>query len=314
MQRSQHRLPRFRRDPESAGALQLTKRDIDLLCHAAEHRFITSDWLVKLAGGSSQQILRRLNLLYHHGYLDRPRSQLDYYHEGGSRRLVYALASRGAGRLRRDLDMPFNRMSWVSSKSQVGRVYLKHAVMISSFMSALEVECSKRSNVRLIYGSHSFSAEGGQGRPRAPQWCVDLPGRRRVSVVPDKIFSIEIQMPDGKLKKLHYLLEADMGTMPINRNGMAQSSILRKATAYGTLTNNQFATYFGSHDRPAIVIVTNGKMRARHIASSLGSKFRTRLLVTDHDARESSSDWLGLLLPSSLLGPSESNLNSRHSP
>ena len=44
--------------------------------------------LVKIIGGSIQQLLRRLNLLYHHSYLERPRAQLDYDHAGGSKCVV----------------------------------------------------------------------------------------------------------------------------------------------------------------------------------------------------------------------------------
>jgi hypothetical protein len=128
MTEKQQRLPRFKRDPEAAGSFQITQRDLELLRHVAEHRFIRSEWLVKLVGGSRQQVLRRLNLLYHHGYLERPRCQLDYYHEGGSKSLVYGLASRGAGRLRRDLDMPFERMDWTTRNKSVGRLFLEHTL------------------------------------------------------------------------------------------------------------------------------------------------------------------------------------------
>lgn len=96
MTATQQRLPRFKRAPEAAGSFQFTPRDLELLRNIAEHRFIKSEWLVKLVGGSRQQVLRRLNLLYHHGYLDRPHCQLDYYHQGGSRSMIYGLASRGA--------------------------------------------------------------------------------------------------------------------------------------------------------------------------------------------------------------------------
>lgn len=122
----QQRLPRFKRDPDAAGAFQFTKRDLEILRHVAEHRFIRSEWLVSLAGGSRQQVLRRLHLLYHHGYLERPAAQLDYFHRGGSKSIIYGLASRGAGRLRRDLSMPFERMDWTTRNRSVGRLFLEH--------------------------------------------------------------------------------------------------------------------------------------------------------------------------------------------
>lgn len=48
-----------------------------------------------MIGGSTQQILRRLQGLFHAGYLDRPRFQLRYFSETGSRPIVYELGSEG---------------------------------------------------------------------------------------------------------------------------------------------------------------------------------------------------------------------------
>ena len=57
----QQRLPRFTRAPDAAGSFQFTPRDLEILRHVAEHRFIKSEWLIKLVGGSKQQELRRLH-------------------------------------------------------------------------------------------------------------------------------------------------------------------------------------------------------------------------------------------------------------
>jgi len=34
-------------------------------------------------------------LLYHHAFLDRPRPQIEYYREGGSRHIIYGLGKTG---------------------------------------------------------------------------------------------------------------------------------------------------------------------------------------------------------------------------
>lgn len=36
-------------------------------------------------------MLRRLQRLYHHGYVERPACQIDYYQRGGSRSIAYGL-------------------------------------------------------------------------------------------------------------------------------------------------------------------------------------------------------------------------------
>jgi len=62
--------------------------------------FLRSWQIAALVGGSKQMVLRRLQLLFHHGYLERPRSQIEYYQPGGSHAFVYGLSDRGAELLR----------------------------------------------------------------------------------------------------------------------------------------------------------------------------------------------------------------------
>jgi DNA-binding Lrp family transcriptional regulator len=75
------RLPRFKR-ASAVAPIELTERDRDIIRLVHRHRFLRSTQIVALVGDSSQQLLRRLRLLYHHGYLERPRAQIDYYHRG----------------------------------------------------------------------------------------------------------------------------------------------------------------------------------------------------------------------------------------
>jgi hypothetical protein len=278
MKSKQQRLPRFTRDLDSAGSFQFTKRDLEILRHVAEHRFIRSEWLLKLVGGSKQQVLRRLNLLYHHGYLDRPRAQLDYYHEGGSRSMVYGLASRGAGRLRRDLNMPFERMEWTTRTKRVGRLFIEHTLMVSDFMAGLELDCRERADIRLLY-PHELPKPSGRENSREPfRWTVDLPGKRRVGVVPDKVFALEVTHSDGRIERTHHFLEADRGTMPIERRDLRQSCVLRKLKAYeATQTMQVYRTRLGA-ERFRVLITCHQKERVDHIREAVGKMDKGRRL------------------------------------
>ena len=82
------RLPRFTRAKQIT-APQLTARDREIIRFVFAHRFLRSTHIHALIGGSRQQVLQRLQRLYHHGYLERPRAQIDYYHQGGSQSMVY---------------------------------------------------------------------------------------------------------------------------------------------------------------------------------------------------------------------------------
>src|ERR1700687_1546928 len=93
MTHSPARRPRFER-AEVAGMI-LTPRDLLILRAVHRHRLLRSTHLIALLDASRQTTLRRLQLLFHHGYLDRPAAQLDWYAEG-SEPMVYALGHRGA--------------------------------------------------------------------------------------------------------------------------------------------------------------------------------------------------------------------------
>src|ERR1017187_7791613 len=105
------RLPRFKRT-SAVAAIKLTERDREIIRLVERFRFVRSSHIRSLIPGSPPQLLRRLKLLYHHSFLERPRAQLDYYHRGGSRHMVYGLGSKGAALLRRDLDHGFGQVRW----------------------------------------------------------------------------------------------------------------------------------------------------------------------------------------------------------
>jgi hypothetical protein len=69
-----NRLSRFKRS-EKIAAFRLTERDREILKHVHRHRFLRSDHLCALLPGSPQQVLRRLQLLYYHSFLERPLCQ-----------------------------------------------------------------------------------------------------------------------------------------------------------------------------------------------------------------------------------------------
>src|SRR5258706_10664238 len=115
------RLPRFHRAPDSIWAMEVTPRDSEIIRLVFQHRFLRSNQIIALAGGSSQQLLRRLQLLFHHGYLDRPRSQLTYFHKGGSKSIVYGLGNKGA-KLLAGVAGPRPRFDWTDrNQSERGR-------------------------------------------------------------------------------------------------------------------------------------------------------------------------------------------------
>src|SRR5438309_2169714 len=124
------RLPRFKR-ASNIPAIEITARDRDAIQHVARNRFLRSSQLCALLPTSSQQILRRLKLLYHHGFLERPRAQLAYYHRGGSRCIVYGLANKGAALLKQEFDDGLTAVNWNEKNRSVCGTLLEHALVVS---------------------------------------------------------------------------------------------------------------------------------------------------------------------------------------
>jgi DNA-binding Lrp family transcriptional regulator len=242
------RLPRFKRSADIPPP-RLTGRDGEILKHLHRHRFLRSDHIVALTAGSRQRVLRRLQRLFHHGYVERPRCQIDYY-QSGSRRIAYGLGNKGAAWLKRELPQQPHKLDW-KQKSHVGRLFLEHALMVSDIMVAIELACRNRKVIRLLAVDDSPIPN-----KREPlQWNVDIGRRQKCGVIPDRVFGLEIAG-----QRCWYLLEADRGTMPITRGNLDQTSFQRKLLAYATTwSQNIHRTRFGWQRFRVLTVTTNSQ-------------------------------------------------------
>lgn len=216
------RCPRFQRcaDP---GPIHLTRRDIAVLQKVHQYRFLRSTHLIQLLTGSPQQLLRRLQALYHHGYLDRPRIQIDYY-RAGSRPIVYGIGRRGIAFLRERGFVPSRVRSSELRGSVSTRFSLCHTLAVADAVIAFEVAASRGNGPGILHhreaGARSF------------QWRVHVPSPppgADLGLVPDWIFALNVGA-DGN--PLWIFLEVDRGTMPVRAHGLRRSSLHRKIIAY----------------------------------------------------------------------------------
>ena len=192
--------------------------------------------------------------LFHHGYLERPPCQIDYY-QSGSRRIAYGLGNKGAAWLKRELALPFHQPDW-KQNHQVGRLFLEHALLVSDIMVAVELACRNRNDVRLL------SADDLKiPKMREPfQWQVDIGQQQKIGVIPDRVFGLE-----SNGKQSWYFLEADRGTMPIKRSNFDQTSFQRKLLAYeATWSQNLHRTRF-CWQRFRVLTVTTSSERVQGI-------------------------------------------------
>lgn len=250
------RLPRFKRAP-TAVPIKLTERDHDIIRLVHRHRFLRSPQITALLGGSSQQLLRRLQSLYHHGYLERPRIQIEYYHQGGSRPIVYGLGNKGETLLAQELGITVRPVSWGERNPPIGRVYLEHALLVSDLMVALELACRKNGRVRLIAGEDLLSSPKANPTGTTFKWNVKIKDGVKLGVIPDRVFALEFPDASGNPQRSYFFLEADRGTMPVTRRSLSQTSFERKLLAYeATWTQNLHRSLFGFHRFRVLTVTT----------------------------------------------------------
>jgi hypothetical protein len=226
------RRPRFRRASEPP-AFRLTDDDVVIIRQLARHRFLRSTHIAALVGRSLDRTNDRLNKLFHSGYIDRPRAQLDYYPTAGSAPMAYALADRGARLLIERDGIDFANVEWSRKNRHAGRPFIEHQLEIVDFYVSLQRATSQRCNVQLIHPDEivgSFPDQSFSERnPFALRVKISHQGAvHEIGHVPDLVFGLKFA--DGSRRC--FMVEIDRGTMPIARRDIRQTSLERKMRAY----------------------------------------------------------------------------------
>jgi DNA-binding Lrp family transcriptional regulator len=251
--------PRFQRLAETP-PIQLTGRDLEILRQVARHRFLDSRQISLLVNGSPQQVLRRLQQLFHHGYLDRPHAQVRYFSEGGSRPMVYALASAGA----RAIAKPGQRRPRYDNRN-LKQLYMQHTLQVSEIMVAFTRASRSTKAPRLLWEEDLAPAKSPS---EAFQWAVTVQHRnesKRVGIFPDRVFALE---SSNKGERVFYFVEADRATMPITRRSLNQSSIWRKLLAYEATWSQKIHESRFDTKRFRVLFVTTTPERVDHLVAA----------------------------------------------
>src|SRR3954452_24010111 len=143
------RRPRFRRAPELP-AFRLTDDDVKIIRHIAQHRFLRSTHIAALVGRSLDRTNDRLLRLFHAGYVDRPRAQLDRFPTFGSAPIIYALADRGARLLREWDGSDLRTPEWSRKNREATRPFIEHQIEIVDFEVGVQRAVRERGGVTLI--------------------------------------------------------------------------------------------------------------------------------------------------------------------
>jgi hypothetical protein len=228
------RRPRYRR-ANSSPNFRVTGGDVAIIRQIARHRFLRSTHIAALVGRSLDRTNDRLCHLYHAGYIDRPRAQLDYYPTAGSAPMVYALADRGARLLIASGGFEgVAHLEWSRRNRQAGRPFIEHQLEIADFEVAAQLS-TEASGYHYMGAEEIVSRLTGRiaadpsGNPFSFRVTVAHQGaRHEIGLVPDIAFAVDL----NKGANRNFFVEIDRGTMPITRADFSQTSIERKLRSY----------------------------------------------------------------------------------
>jgi Replication-relaxation len=229
------RRPRFRRASEPP-AFRVTDDDVAIVRLLARHRFLRSTHIAALVSRSLDRANDRLSRLFHAGYLDRPRAQLDYYPTAGSAPLVYALADRGARLLIERDGIDFANVEWSRKNRNAGRPFIEHQLEIMDFYVGLQCAARARGDVQLIHPDEMPATFPDQRVAARNPFTLRVTLSHRgvmheIGLVPDLAFGL--MLPDGSRRQ--FMVEIDRGTMPMVRSDtFRQTSFEEKMRAYLT--------------------------------------------------------------------------------
>ena len=245
----------------SPRGIEITPRDVTLLAHLASLRFLTSEQLGRLDGGSEQNVTRCLRALFDHGYVDQVGDPFV--------RRAYAITRKGAHLLQEHGHLVDPTVRWSLKNKRAGGRFIDHTLGIADVLIGMQVAYRRRGDVGFI-PEHEIIANSPEATRKAREplrWTV-LGAKEKFgvsSVVADGLFGL--RRADGTAS--YFLLELDRGRMPNVRRNLEQTSIGRKLALYyeGWKTNRHVELFGVKQLR--IAIVTTSPARVEHMISAV---------------------------------------------
>ena len=267
--------------------MRVTERDRAIVLAVYEHRLLSSPQIEALffqsekSRGRQTSCQRRLQLLFHHGFLDR--IALPIILGEGRAPYVYALDEMGATLVASQSDIDRDEVDWRPKHNQVGHQFVTHTLAVNDFRIAMTLLAEAgHFTVNEWISEAEFSSV--KMRQRVP---FRMRGARVVRNYPDGYF--RLALPETE-QEAHFFLETDMGTM-------SNSNWQEKVQAYKEFRLRGLSeTHFGTQNF-RVLAPTTGKRR-------MGSLKRT----TEHAGGDrffwfTSQDQIDIWHPKQLLEP-----------
>jgi len=215
---------------------------------------------------SPKKLIERIGELYHAGYLDRPRAQLDYFDRAGSAPMVYAPGDRS------NEVAPENAgIKWHDKNRLARRPYIEHALAIADIMIALELSARDRRDLEMLH-QHDLKGlqDSRRGTSRFSMSAIfHVNGsRHQFTIVPDAVFALRFKSSG---RTAYFFLEVDRGTMAIDSRDLTKSSYRRKLLGYLTaLKAGQHVERF-AFQNARMLTVTTSRERIQSMIAALNA-------------------------------------------
>jgi hypothetical protein len=196
--------PRSFTRPENPKPIVLTDRDRAVIKLVAEHQFLDSPMIEALTPGSPERLRRRLQYLFEHNYLDRPKGQAVLYFIRAYYHMIYTLGPKGIDLLAAETGLKGDALKRLRDRARKWRErsngHLAHDVEVSRFRVCLTLA---------LRSLPHLSAEATQ----PPTERVNITGES-LRIYPDWSFSLT-DIEENTDRTLY--LEVDRGTMSPER-------------------------------------------------------------------------------------------------
>jgi DNA-binding Lrp family transcriptional regulator len=206
---TRQRLPRFKRTWSEELAFRLQDRDREILKWVYDCRLLTSRQINRLVSGSDQWILRRLQRLFHHGYLDRVKTASfnEVYTYGIGNKGIDELVLRYAG-------IDRGKADWTTNNREVKERHVAHTLMAANFRVALTLAVQERPETKIItwIPDGGIKEKVGFREERKGKEGEASAVKRELPVNPDGFIAIEDQGDE-----LFFMPEFDRSSMTDKR-------------------------------------------------------------------------------------------------
>jgi hypothetical protein len=189
-------------------SMTLTERDKRIIEAVYQYRVLTQSQIQHLFFSQKTSAQRRLQLLYHHGFLERQFLPV----RGGimNSPILYLLDKRGAEML--TAEFGYDEVHWKREHNEVSADFLEHALAINEFRILIVLACKRLTYPLLTWrGENEMKADYDRVKIRKAQG-----GQVSVSLIPDSHFVIDTPRQAEKTKAF-FFLELDRGSMVTKR-------------------------------------------------------------------------------------------------